>query len=361
MNKQYIQLILINIREFYREPGILFWGFLFPVITAWGLGIAFTGKPVQIKKVAVIDSTAVQDTLTKQYRNFTFNPDGHRTYSIADNKLGTTTFVFDSTYWNEAIIKLKQGKVAMILVLTNSGVNYHFDPRSPESQLIYNQLNQLFTNPESLIASDAVQPMKLEGTRYIDFLVPGLIAMGCMMSSMWGIGYTLIERRSKKLLRRMVATPMKKIYYMIGLFIARYVLNFLEAGVLMLFAWLFFDIKIQGSPAAFVIIYTSGFILFSGLAVLVASRTSKLEIGNGLINAVVTPMMFVSGIFFSYSNFPDGVANVISYLPLTMVADATRAIYNEGATVATILPETLMLTGFGILFLLIGIRIFKWY
>ncbi len=203
--------------------------------------------------------------------------------------------------------------------------------------------------------------MTVTGTRYIDFLVPGLISLGVMMSCMWGISYGIIEKRSKKLLRRLVATPMKKSHFLMALITVRITLNFLESVILLLFSLLVFRISVQGSITALILLYLAGNISFSGIAIFVSSHTSNTEVGNGLINFVVTPMMVLSGIFFSYQNFPEWSLPVIKNLPLTMLTDGIRSVFNEGAGYNEVALPILILTLTGIVFFTAGLKIFKWH
>ena len=206
-----------------------------------------------------------------------------------------------------------------------------------------------------------IEPLTVKGTRYIDFLVPGLIALGVISSSMWGISYSIIERRSKKLLRRMVATPMKKSNFLIAMITVRVVMNLMEATLLILFTWLTFGITIQGNIPALLAVFIAGNIAFAGIAVFVSSHTSKTEVGNGLINVVTMPMMVLSGIFFSYHNFPEWSISFIQKLPLTMMADGMRSIFNEGAGWAEIGLSALVMFMTGVVFFIAGLKIFKWH
>jgi len=245
----------------------------------------------------------------------------------------------------------------------NHRIYYYFDPANAEAQLLYELIKGVVYNGPGYYSShqDEIKPLTVAGSRYIDFLIPGLLAMGIMMSSLWGISYTMIDRRSKKLLRRMVATPMKKSNLLIALITARFVMNAIEAVLLVFFAWLYFGIHIQGSISALIILFLAGNIAFAGISVLISSHTSNPEIGNGLINAVVTPMMVVSGIFFSYQHFPESVLPIIRFLPLTLLADGVRSIFNEGAGMIQVWKETLVLTVTGVITFGIGLKIFKWY
>ena len=185
--------------------------------------------------------------------------------------------------------------------------------------------------------------------------------MGIMMSCMWGISYGIIEKRSQKLLRRMVATPMKKSHFLIALITVRITMNFVESALLFLFAYLAFDITIQGNIAALFTIFIAGNIAFAGVAIFISSHTARTEIGNGLINAVVFPLMILSGVFFSYHNFPSWAIPIIQKFPLTMLADGIRSIFIEGAGYSDISIACFILTTIGIFFFITGLRIFKWY
>jgi ABC-2 type transport system permease protein len=182
-----------------------------------------------------------------------------------------------------------------------------------------------------------------------------------MMSCLWGISYGLIEKRSKKLLRRLVATPMKKSHFLIALITVRIVMNIIESLTLLIFSLIVFKMRIQGDITALVLIYLAGNIAFAGIAVFVSSHTSNTEVGNGLINFVVMPMMVLSGIFFSYQNFPDWSLGVIRALPLTKMTDGFRSIINEGSGLYDVALPIMVLTATGILFFSAGLKIFKWH
>ena len=251
----------------------------------------------------------------------------------------------------------------MILLDLNGSAEYHFDPMNPDAQLTYLKLGNLVGKGDiiPLKSNSEIKPLTVTGTRYIDFLVPGLITMGIMMSCMWGISYGIIEKRSKKLLRRLVATPMKKSHFLIALITVRITMNFIESAVLFLFSLFAFKMTIQGDISALIIMFLAGNIAFAGIAVFVSSNTSNTEVGNGLINFVVFPMMVLSGIFFSYQNFPDWSLPVIRNLPLTILTDGIRSIFNEGAGYHEVALPILILLVTGVLFFTAGLKIFKWH
>jgi ABC-2 type transport system permease protein len=345
-DSQQWQLILANVRELIREPGVLFWGIIFPILMSLGLGIAFMQKADVIRHVAFIDRDTTNYVLT-----------------LKDDKLGNTIFYFEKMKWDDAMVQLKRGHVNVIITGHDSTTRYHFDPMNSDAQLTYLKLYSVLgkKDPAFLENNTRIEPLTLKGTRYIDFLIPGLISMGVMFSCLWGVSYSIIEKRSRKLLRRMVATPMKKSNYLVSLVTVRIAMNFVESGLLLLFAWLAFGITIQGNIGALLIVFLAGNAGFAGMSVFIASHTSKTEIGNGLINAVTMPMMVLSGVFFSYHNFPDWVIPFIKPLPLTMLADGIRSIFIEGAGYSEILLPSTILVATGAFFFTIGLRIFKWH
>lgn len=352
--RQLLLLISVELKEYLREPGIIFWAILFPILLALGLGMAFSGEGVQERNIAVVcpDDLCVSDALSSPGTD-------EWEQKIGNEKLGFTRYTFMKTTWDEAFLMLKQGKTSMVIEDSREALQYHFDPSNPDARASYLQLSDHFEGRRS--TADDVAILKQEGTRYVDFLVPGLLAMGIMMSCMWGISYSNVDRRNKKLLRRMVATPMKKYNYVAAQLTARIIMSAVEAFLLVLVTNWIFDISITGSITALILLFLAGNMAFTGLAILIASRTANTQIANALINLVVMPMMILSGIYFSYHNFPDFMIAVIRFLPLTVLADSIRSVFIEGAGLAESLPYIAALGGFGLVLFVIGMRVYKWY
>lgn len=375
-NSQLFQLIMANVKELIREPGVLFWGIVFPILMSLGLGVAFTKKKDVVVTIAVVgqnqliyqpsgSSSALLSFLLVNKTIPEHDKQGNmiRQLTIPDEKLGNTTFIFRSLAWQEAMVMLKRGNLNLVMDEKDGVMQYHFDPMNPDAQLTYLKLSKLLntTGPVVKEASSEIKPLTVSGTRYIDFLVPGLIAMGVMMSCMWGVSYAIIERRSKKLLRRMVATPMKRSNFLVALITVRVLMNFVEAGLLFLFSWLAFNITIQGNVAALFAMFISGNFAFAGIAIFLSSHTAKTEVGNGLINALSMPMMVLSGVFFSYHNFPEWSIPTIRTFPLTMMADGIRSIMIEGAGFAETAVPIAILSLTGLVFFVAGMKIFRWH
>jgi ABC-type multidrug transport system permease subunit len=368
-------LITALFREIIREPGVLFWGILFPILMSLGLGLAFTKKTDVTRKVAIINNkeqsvSALRDTVVLNFlqnkceKNLNTEKDEWKwRYVLKDDKLGNSIFLFYGMDWDEAVKLLKRGTINVLLLEINDSLGYHFDPMNPDAELTYLKLSNIIDKGQNRIMTNTaeIRPLTVNGTRYIDFLVPGLISMGVMMSSLWGISYGIIEKRSKKLLRRLVATPMKKSHFLIALITVRITMNFIESMVLLLFSLFAFRMTIQGDISALLMVFLAGNIAFAGIAVFVSSNTSNTEVGNGLINFVVFPMMVLSGIFFSYQNFPEWSLGVIRNLPLSLLTDGIRSIFNEGAGYHEVALKIVILTTSGVLFFLAGLKIFKWH
>lgn len=369
--RQLWQLIAALFREIIREPGVLFWGIIFPILMSLGLGLAFTKKGETTRKVAIITDTRVNENrvLTSfldqrcEKNSSDDKSSWQYRFMIADEKLGNSVFLFYNMKWDDAIKLLKRGTMNVLIAADTDSVQYHFDPMNSDAELTYLKLSGVIERgelPETENKSE-IKPLTTTGTRYIDFLVPGLMTMGVMMSCMWGISYGIIEKRSKKLLRRLVATPMKKSHFLIALIAVRIVMNFIESLALLVFALIAFHMRIQGDIPSLILVYIAGNIAFAGIAVFVSSHTSNTEVGNGLINFVVMPMMVLSGIFFSYQNFPEWSQGVIRALPLTMMTDSFRSIFNEGSGIKDVFLPIVILVSTGVAFFGAGLKIFKWH
>ena len=361
MNHPFIQLTIAQIKEFFREPGAVFWSFGFPILMALGLGLAFSGKQEMMHGVGVIPSQFTGDTVIRSSLFYGADVRDTLIERKFENVNGKTRYVFHVTSWENAEILVKRGIISAILTEDKNRIKYQYDPMNPEGELIQVQLSNFFETGSLGQSNAVIEPLDSIGMRYIDFLIPGLLSLGIMMSVMWGVCYALIEKRSKKLLRRMVATPMRKSHFLMSMWASRLILTVFDSIVLLIFAHYFFDITIQGSIAALGLMLLSGNIAFFGLSILISSRTANTQVGNGLISFITTPMMVLSGIFFSYQNFPSWAIEIIKVLPLTKFTDEVRSIINEGAGLMDSLDGVFILTVFGALTFLAGMKVYKWY
>ena len=199
-----------------------------------------------------------------------------------------------------------------------------------------------------------------QGSRYVDFLVPGLIAMNLMGTGMWSIAFGVVNARLKKLLKRFLATPMRKAHFLSAQFLSRLAFLVVEVAVVALFAWLVFDVEIRGPIWLFCFLCLLGGAAFAGIGILVSSRAKTLEAVSGLMNLVMMPMWICSGVFFSYERFPDAVKPFIRALPLTALSDALRAVMNDGFGVEHVMPQIVNLLLWTVISFVVGLKIFRW-
>jgi ABC-2 type transport system permease protein len=338
-------ILNVRLRELWREPEVIFWVFGFPILLALGLGIAFRDKPADTARVAVSGYRA-QEAVSLLQRS------GEHQSMHAD--------VVDLPLAKDG---LRLGKYDVILETLGEGqVAFYFDPARPESVLARAQVNQALQSAlgrkDVVIVHDITSTEP--GSRYIDFLIPGLLGMNLMNAAMWGIGFALVDMRQRKLLKRFVATPMRRSDFLLALLSSRLVLMLVEVTLLLGFGVLAFHMRILGSPWSILVIGSIGAVSFGGLGLLTASRAQKIESASGLMNLVMMPMWIFSGVFFSGERFPTVVQPFIKALPLTALNDALRATILDGATLASQSGRILVLIAWGVVSFALALRWFRW-
>lgn len=337
------ELVRTHARMIVREPAILFWAFVFPLGLAAVLGLAFAPGETPPRPVGVQTDA-----------------DSAAEWAAAVTELAAFRLEFGDAVHLER--ELRAGRIDLIIRGPRSrpaDLSYRFDPANGESHTTWLLLARAL-GPESARAG-TVDPAVTPGSRYIDFLLPGLLALGVMNSCLWGIGWGLIEMRQKRQMRRLVLTPIPRTWLLGSLLVARLGLMAAEWAVLLGAGALAFGLGVQGSWAAFGAVFLAGNLAFFGIGVLAGSRTESVQVGNGILNAISLPMILLSGIFFSYERFPSWATDWIAGLPLTLIADALRAVMLEGAGLGDIVGRLAALSATGALAFLAGLRIFRWH
>lgn len=333
-----VELTIIRTKEFLRETEAVFWVFGFPIILALALGFAFRDKAPDKVPVAVLDASQLP-ALAK-----------------------SPTLIPRVMNEAEAHEALRHGKVSLVIANTPGGVVYRFDPTRPESLAARRDADDALQRAKG--RRDAIgtreEHVKEQGARYIDFLLPGLLGMNLMGTGMWGMGFTIANARMKKLLKRMIATPMRKTDYLLAQFLSRLFFLVVEVAVLVAFGWLVFGVRVSGSLLLLVLTCIIGGYAFSCIGLLTVSRAKTIEGVSGMMNLIMVPMWICSGIFFSYERFPDTIKPVIRALPLTLLNDALRAVINDAAGMAQLAPYLLGLIAWGVVTFVIGLKIFRW-
>ena len=344
-NSSMAQLTLVRFREFIREPEAVFWTFVFPILLAAGLGIAFRQRGPDKIQVGVITSAAGGAALVESLKK-----DSSLVVQTLDDSAGARS--------------LRTGKVALLVVPTEKtdSVRYVFDRGRSEAVnarvVVDNAVQSAAGRPNPVRAADMYVTEK--GSRYIDFLIPGLLGMNLMGSSIWGLGFAIVTARSKKLLKRLMATPMSRAQYLLSFLASRLVFLVLEVFTLVGFGHLAFGVPLRGSLVTLLLICLLGAISFGGLRLLTASRARTTEAVSGIMNFIMLPMWIFSGVFFSSANFPNAVQPFIRLLPLTAVNDSLRANMLEGASLAAVSPQILVILVWGVVSFFAALKLFRW-
>jgi ABC-type multidrug transport system permease subunit len=340
-----VQLTLVRFREFIREPEAVFWTFVFPILLAAGLGIAFRQQGLEQLHVGVVTRQGADTSVVAAMRR-------------------DSTLVLKAYDDSAGALALRTGKVALLVIpgATRDSVRYVFDRGRSEAastRLVVDRAIQLGAGRvDPVRASDTY--VTENGSRYIDFLVPGLLGMNLMGSSIWSLAFAIVTARNKKLLKRLMATPMSRLQYLLSFLFSRLFFLVIEVVTLVGFGYFAFGVPLRGSLAALMLIALLGAVSFGGLGLLCASRARTVEAVSGIANFVMLPMWIFSGVFFSSSNFPEVVQPFIRLLPLTAVNDALRANMLEGASLTAVSPQLLVIVVWGVVSFFAALKLFRW-
>ena len=346
-----------RMREFIRRPEAVFWVYFFPVLMVIVLGVAFRNPKVETFVVDVAAGPVANSIVEK-----------------LDSDPRIDARVFDETESKE---RLRTGKTSLVVSSTDDhqssegngssaidrqSVEYLFDPARPGSLAARNLVDMRLQ--ESAGRRDLINTTDVEysepGGSYVDFLVPGLLAMGLMGGGLWGVGYAIVDMRIRKLLKRFMATPMRRTHFLMGMMSSRLVFMIPQILILLIVAYFLFGVRIHGNWFSILLVVLIGAIEFASIGLLVASRAQTLETASGLMNLVMLPMYTLCGIFFSYERFPEVVHPLIKLLPLTPVIDCLRALMMDGKSILSLGPELAVMMGWSIIPFVIALAIFRW-
>ena len=338
-------LCATRLREYYREPEVLFWGFAFPLLLSAALAVAFRDRPPEPSRVAVLA--------------------GPRAKEVAVALQGAALVRAEVASEERAGRDLRMARIDVVVAPASAPtepVEYRYDPSRPEAGIararVDDALQRAAGRADPLPGRDV--EVSEPGGRYVDFLVPGLVGLNLMSAGMWGVGFVLVDMRIKKLLRRLLATPMRPSDFLAAQMATRVAFTLVEAGVLLAFGHHALGVPIRGSLAGIMCVAVVGGLTFAGLGLLVASRARRIETVSGLMNVAMLPMFIGSGVFFPVERFPVALQPLLRALPLTPLNDALRAITLEGAAVWSQAPQLLMLLAWGVVSFGVGLRLFRW-
>jgi len=337
-----VELTLTRMREFLREKEAVFWVFVFPVLMTVALGIAFRNTAPDKTLVAIEADAKASETASLLSRS---------------NEIAATVLSPD-----EAARQLRSGKVAIVVKPGDNTFEYRFDPTRPESRAARLLLDDVLQRGKGRADVVSVGEARITepGARYVDFLVPGLIGMNMMGSGLWGLGFTVVIARSRKILKRFAATPMRRSHYLFSFMLSRLVFLVLEVAAVIIFATLAFGFTVRGSWLSVALMTILGGFTFSGIGLLVAARPTTIEGVSGLMNFIMLPMWLLSGTFFSSERFPQILQPFIQALPLTALNNVLRALMNEGATLSSNWIPIAILLIWCVVSFVVALKIFKW-
>jgi len=340
------QLSLMRWRIFVREPAAVFWTYGFPVVLALALGVAFRNRPpepVVVGIEAAPGSEVWRDALAT-------NSQVHVRW------LGA----------REAREALRVGRVSVVVGRQDgsatSGRIYLFDPTRPESRIARAIVDDALQRAEGRADRTAVRDELVTepGSRYIDFLIPGLLGFNLMSSGLWGVGFVIVDMRVRKLIKRMMATPMSRAHFLLSFVLVRAAFLLGELPVLLCFARWVFDVPIRGSVLLIVGLSTLGSLMFAGIGLLIGSRAQNTHTVAGLVNLTTLPMLVTSGVFFSAARFPEAFQPINKLLPLTPLIESVRTVMLDGADLGAVVNQIWVMVAWGLISFVIALRIFRW-
>jgi len=332
------QLTVTRMKLTLREPEAIFWIFGFPILLAIGLGIAFRNRPADVLPVG-----ATTEQLTQAL--------------AADKGLKATEM--DESAGTHA---LAVGTIVLLAEQRGEGVVYRYDNTNPDARtarMLADRAIEVAAGRKDVVTAENGLVHET-GSRYIDFVVPGLLGMNLMGSAMWGLGFSIVDGRQKKLLKRMVASPMPKWQFLAGYLLSRLVMLAIEVVVFLGFAKLVFGVPFRGPLWELALLCVLVSLVFAALGLLVASRAKTMEAVSGLMNLVMMPMWILSGIFFSASRFPAIIQPLVHALPLTAAIDAIRGNMLQGVPLGQLTLQMGILLAWFVVPFAVSLRIFRW-
>ncbi len=348
MSRRYsplLEMTSARIKEFIREPEAIFWVFAFPLLLAAALGFAFRAKGPDQIPIGVVTQGASDPAAARAAASLSRDP-------------GLQVRQYPQQVGREA---LRTGKISL-LVEPGPPVVFHFDETRPDSRIARLEANDALQRTAGRGDPLPVSSVKVteKGSRYIDFLIPGLLGMNLMGTGIWSIAFSVTTSRSRRILKRLVATPMRRGEFLLAQILGRLIFLVPEIVVLVGIGWLLFGVGVRGSILLLVLTCLLGAMSFCGLGLLIASRVKTVEGASGLANLVLMPMWILSGVFFSSERFPDVVQPLIKALPLTALNQALRAIMTEGRGLTAIAPQLGILMAWGAVSFAVALEIFRW-
>jgi len=234
---------------------------------------------------------------------------------------------------------------------------YWINRTSPNGYIVEKLLVAAFTNSPIELQEHIVEG---DEVRYLDWVVPGVIAMNIMWGALFGIGYVIVRYRKFGVLKRLHATPVTPLEFLTAQILSRLWLLVAVNALIYIGMDFFLNFRMHGSYLNLFIVFTLGCVCLICCGLVVAARVSSEEVANGLLNLFSWPMMFLSGVWFSLEGAHPWMQKIALLLPLTHVTEAAREIMIDGAGLMQIADHLLVLGLTSVVLLVIGAWIFQW-
>ncbi|UHD17756.1 ABC transporter permease [Thiocapsa bogorovii] len=339
MWRRILTILIARNREFYRDRAGLSWNILMPIMMVLAFAFIFTDASRDVFKVGVI-----ADGAELPVASFPFLKTRHvRFIPVTDTAA--------------AIAKVERHQLDL-LVDPSETPRYWVNSESANGYLVERLLlgdhgGSSRTTPQRVTVSGAA-------LRYVDWVLPGVLAMNIMFSSLWGVGWVIVRYRKNGVLRRLKATPLSPWEFLTAQVLSRLLVVLGASLVVYTGARLLLDFPMRGSYLALLLVYVAGALCLISLGLIVSSRLRTEEVADGLLNLISWPMLLLSGVWFSMEG-ASGAARILSgFLPLTHIVDAARAVMIDGAGVMQVLPQIGLLAGLAMLFLTLAAWLFRW-
>jgi len=333
--KKFLAILHARNMEFIRDKSSLGWNILFPLLLVAGFAFVFSGEPKDLYKVGVLGDPS---QLTGAGAGF-FKTKYIQFIPVNDRAKG--------------IDKVDHFQLDLLIDATAER-QYWVNANSPNGYIL-----------ERLLKAEGRTPYRKEvltgrEIRYVDWVVPGILAMNIMFSCLFGVGYVIVRYRKNGFLKRLKATPLTPFPFLLAQMVSRLLL--IQTITVLVYAGCnyFIHFQMRGSYATLFLISLTGSVCLISLGLLVAARLSSEELAGGVLNLITWPMMLLSGVWFSLEGANPAVRKIAQFLPLTHIVDGARAIMTEGAGFSQVLPELTILLSMSAVFLAIGSMIFRW-
>ncbi len=329
-------------REFRREPSAFFFVIAMPLLWMLILGHALQPSGEQTYKVGFMEHGETNPQEAELKKLLQSNAHVVVLSSAAD---------------------LKKGNIPLYVELMNGVLLYHENTNHRDAVQTQRWLNDLIQThlgrkdpmPHQIIRSDVGE------TRYVDFLIPGLLALSIFTTSLFGTGMTIVANRRENLLKRYAATPMNSFEYILSHIFGRFFIYLVEFSTIAIGGYLFFGFNVVGSWLDYAVIGFLGTATFTSLSTLFSSRTKNTAMYNGLVNLITLTMMFPAGVWFSRSNMPTWMQTFSEYLPLTALVEALRGVALEGLKLSHLSWPISILLLYTVGCALMARKLFRWY